>query len=61
VLALLLALSGQPAPLLPPWYSLPAGRVYTTSRLHVGVRPAGYVDYGSVALGVTVQVTCDAL
>jgi hypothetical protein len=55
LIALLLALQSlPPAPLPPP---SPAGRIYTSSTLHIGVRPAVYVDPWETATGVTVQIS----
>ena len=60
---LVLALSAQQPQAQPPapsWYH--AWRLVETDRLHIGVRPAGYVDVVAgqvqeVAVGVTVQLT----
>jgi hypothetical protein len=55
-LAFLLTLSTNP-PIggpPPPWFG---GRILTSSALHLGVRPAVYVDPQEVAVGMTVQLT----
>jgi hypothetical protein len=54
--ALVLALQGSPSAVAPPWYGW-AGRVYTSARLHVGVRPAVLVDPDERAVGLTIQLT----
>jgi hypothetical protein len=55
-LALSLALSTSPAPQPPaPW------RVYVSTSLHVGVRPAALVSTGELAAGVTVQLSAKVL
>jgi hypothetical protein len=43
---------------VPAWIT-GSGRIYTTSTLHVGVRPAVYItnDGPELAAGVTIQVT----
>jgi hypothetical protein len=55
VIALLLTLSGPPQP-SPPWYGS-AGRIYTTSTVHVGVRPALFMAPAELDLGCTLQIT----
>jgi hypothetical protein len=54
LLALALSLASPQPPTLP-WGLV--GRVYTSASLHVGIRPAIYLDSYEAALGVTVQVT----
>jgi hypothetical protein len=55
MITLLLALSSRPPPLLP--QPTPAGRIYTSRVLHVGVRPAVMVDPYEIASGVTLQIS----
>ena len=56
--ALLLAIQAStPAP-APPWYG---GRLISTRALHLGIRPAIYVDRDETAVGFTVQLSCNAL
>jgi hypothetical protein len=57
MLALMIALSGPPAPTAP-WI---AGRILTLPHLHVGVRPALFVAPGEIDAGVTVQVSTKLL
>jgi hypothetical protein len=53
-LSLALALQGNtPAP-PPPWYG---GRLLTTQDVHLGLRPAAYVDAYEIAIGVTLQLS----
>jgi hypothetical protein len=59
VLALALALQLAPQPMSLPWGTV--GRVYSGAHVHVGVRPAVYVDTNEVAIGATVQVTVRTL
>lgn len=61
MLALVLALSGPPAPpaVTPPaWYG---GRLLSTPSLHVGLRPALFVGAGEVDVGLTLQISTRAL
>jgi hypothetical protein len=44
----------------PPWYGT-AGRIITTPMLHVGVRPAFFLDPDEVSIGLTVQITAKEL
>lgn len=52
---LALALQGAPPPLLPP--PTPAGRLYTSAELHVGVRESIYLSPYEVASGITLQIS----
>lgn len=57
----LAALSAPPSG--QPWSPTmqPAGRIVTTSHLHLGVRPAVAISPDEVAVGATVQLTLNAL
>lgn len=56
VIALLaLALQGAPPPLLPP--PTPAGRLYTSKELHIGLREHIFASPYEVASGFTLQIS----
>ena len=52
----LVAQPAEPASQLPPWTGS-AGRVYTTSNLHIGLRPAATLAYREWGVGTTCQFT----
>lgn len=55
--SLALAFAVSTAPLSPPPLPWAGGRIFTSSALHVGMRPAAMIAPDELALGFTVQVT----
>lgn len=52
------AAPAEPASNDPPWTGR-AGRVFTSSAVHVGLRPAAVAsNTGEFGLGATLQITC---
>jgi hypothetical protein len=60
LIGLVLALQSPMPAQSPPWYGT-AGRIITTPTLHVGIRPAFFLDPDEISIGLTVQITAKEL